>query len=140
MKTALLAAAFAAYLLSILAIGAEDTLYDRMGGAPVIAKIVDQLLDLSMTDPRTKRSFAKINLKRLRAKLNEQICMLAKGPCEYSGDGMKEVHAGLDITDAEFDGLVEHTITAVDASGVGLREKNELLKMLAPMKRDVVTK
>ncbi len=119
---------------------ADDSLYDRMGGAPVVAQVVDQLLDLSMADPRTKRSFQKINLKRLREKLNEQICALSNGPCQYTGDGMKEVHAGLDITDAEFNGQVENLITALDANGVGLREKNELLKRLAPMKRDVISK
>jgi hemoglobin len=119
---------------------ADASLFERMGGTPVVAKVVDQLLDLSMTDPRTKRSFQKINLKRLREKLNEQICTLSNGPCQYTGDSMKEVHAGLDITDAEFDGLVEHLIMALDAYGVGLREKNELLKLLAPMKRDVVTR
>lgn len=119
---------------------ADDSLFDRMGGAAVVAKVVDQLLDLSMADPRTKRSFQKINLKRLREKLNEQVCALSYGPCQYTGDSMKDVHAGLDITDAEFNGLVEHLITALDNNGVGLREKNELIKLLAPMKRDVITK
>lgn len=119
---------------------ADASLFERMGGTPVVAKVVDQLLDLSMTDPRTKRPFQKINLKRLREKLNELICTLSNGPCQYNGDNMKDVHAGLDITDAEFDGLVEHMIMALDANGVGLREKNELLKLLAPMKRDVVTR
>lgn len=140
MRKTLLAVALAACLLQISAVRAEETLYDRMGGAHVIAKVVDELLDLSMQDPRTKRSFAKINLKRLREKLNEQICNLARGPCQYTGDDMKQVHAGLDINEAEFYGLVEHTRTALDDNGIGDREKNELLKMLAPMKRDVVTK
>lgn len=119
---------------------ADDSLFDRMGGATVVAKVVDELLDLSISDPRTKRSFQKINLRRLREKLNEQVCALSNGPCQYTGDSMKEVHAGLDITDAEFNGLVEHMITALDDNGVGLREKNELIKLLAPMKRDVITK
>ena len=119
---------------------ADDSLFDRMGGTAVVAKVVDQLLDLSMADPRTRRSFQKINLKRLREKLNEQLCALSNGPCQYTGDSMKDVHAGLDITDAEFNGLVEHLITALDDNGVGLREKNELIKLLAPMKRDVITK
>ena len=119
---------------------ADGSLFDRMGGAPILAKVVDQSLDLSMNDPRTKRSFQKINLKRLREKLNEQICALSNGPCQYSGDSMKDVHGGLDITDAEFNGMVEHLTTALNANGVRLREKNELLKLLAPMKRDVVTK
>ena len=127
-------------MMSATVADAYGSLFDRMGGAPIVAKVVDQLLDLSMNDARTKRSFQKINLKRLREKLNEQICALSNGPCQYSGDSMKDVHGGLDITDAEFNGLVEHLTTALNANGVGLRETNELLKLLAPMKRDVVTK
>jgi hemoglobin len=140
MKKAFLAFLIGAATTTAPAAFADASLFDRMGGAPVVARVVDQMLDLSMADPRTKRSFQKINLKRLREKLNEQICALSNGPCQYIGDSMKEVHAGLDITDAEFNGHVEHLITALDANGVGLREKNELLKLLAPMKRDVITK
>ena len=119
---------------------AEENLYDRMGGAPVVARVVDELLQLNRMDPRTKRSFQKINVKRTREMLNEQFCDITGGPCKYTGDNMKAVHGGLDITDAEFNGLVENLVTALDANGVGLREKNELLKLLAPMKRDIVTK
>jgi len=119
---------------------AEENLYDRMGGAPVVARVVDELMRLNRVDPRTKRSFQKISVKRFREKLNEQLCAIASGPCQYIGDDMKVVHGGLDITDAEFNGVVENLVTALDANGVGLREKNELLKLLAPMKRDIVTK
>jgi hemoglobin len=119
---------------------AEQSLYVRLGGAPVVSRVVDEMMQLNRADPRTKRSFQKINLKRLQEKLNEQICAITDGPCKYAGDDMKAVHGGLDITDAEFNGLVEHLVTALDRSDVGLREKNELLRLLAPMKRDIVTK
>ena len=119
---------------------AEESLYDRMGGAPVVARVIDELIQLNRADQRTKRSFQKINVKRTKEKLHEQFCAVAGGPCKYTGDDMKVVHGGLDITDAEFNGLVENLVTTLDANGVGLREKNELLKLLAPMKRDIVTK
>ncbi len=142
MRKLFLAAVFSVCPLVLLAADghADESLYFRMGGAPVVARVVDQLLELSTTDPRTSRSFEKVNMKRLREKLNEQICALGKGPCEYTGDSMKDVHAGLDITEAEFYGLVEHLRVALDGNGVRQREKNELLEVLAPMKRDTVTK
>ena len=142
MRKLFLAAVFSVCPLELLAADghAGESLYFRMGGAPVVARVVDQLLELSTTDPRTSRSFEKVNMKRLREKLNEQICALGKGPCEYTGDSMKDVHAGLDITEAEFYGLVEHLRVALDGNGVRQREKNELLEVLAPMKRDTVTK
>ncbi|HKQ24573.1 MAG TPA: group 1 truncated hemoglobin [Burkholderiales bacterium] len=131
---------FVAATTSAPSVVAAESLYDRMGGAPVVARVIDELIQRNRVDPRTKRSFQKINVKRTQEMLNEQFCAIAGGPCKYMGDDMKVVHAGLDITDAEFNGLVENLIAALDANGVGLREKNELLKLLAPMKRDIVTK
>ena len=131
---------FVAATTLVPSVVAEESLYDRMGGAPVVARVVDELMRLNRENPRTKRSFQKISVKRFREKLNEQLCAIAGGPCQYLGDDMKAVHGGLDITDAEFNGVVENLVTALDANGIGLREKNELLKLLAPMKRDIVTK
>ena len=91
-------------------------------------------------DPRTKRSFEKVDLKRLKEKVEEQICALTGGPCQYTGDDMKKSHAGLDITEAEFYGFVEELIEMLDRYKIGLREKNQLLALLAPMKRDIVTR
>lgn len=142
LKKLFLAAVFSVFPAVLLAADyhSDDSLYARMGGATVIARVVDQFLELSRTDPRTSRSFKKVNMKRLREKLNEKFCALAQGPCEYTGDSMKDVHAGLDITEAEFNAGVEHLRTVLDGNRVGQREKNELLKLLAPIKRDTVTK
>ena len=78
---------------------AEENLYDRMGGAPVVARVVDELMRLNRVDPRTKRSFQKISVKRFREKLNEQLCANAGGPCQYIGDDMKVVQSRLEIAD-----------------------------------------
>ena len=51
---------------------------------------------------------------------------------------MREVHAGHHIGEAEFYGLVDQLQHALRHHGVRLRERNELLALLAPMKRDVV--
>ena len=79
-----------------------DTLYERLGGEKGVAQFVDQTIDLTVADPLTKRSFDKIDLKKLKQKIAEQICALTEGPCKYSGDPMKVVHQGLDISEAEF--------------------------------------
>ena len=126
--------------LSAQATAAEITLYERLGGEPVIVKFVDETIDLTTNDPKTKRSFDKVNLVNLKKKIVEHICELSHGPCKYSGDPMKLVHKGLDIPESEFYGMVEHLRTALNHSGVSEGAKNELLKILAPMKRDIVTK
>lgn len=119
---------------------ADSSLYDRLGGGEAVGRVVDTLVDVVRDDPVTARLFVKVNHKRLKRKIAEQICALAGGPVPFDGDDMKSTHAGLGITEADFYRLVEHLVAILDRSGVGTREKNELLALLAPMKRDVVTK
>jgi hemoglobin len=51
---------------------------------------------------------------------------------------MRQVHANHHITSGEFYGVVEVLRSAMRDHGVGMRERNELLALLAPMKRDIV--
>jgi hemoglobin len=115
-----------------------DTLYERIGGQPALQAITAQLIDVASIDPVTKRSFHKVSLPRVKEKLAEQFCVLAGGPCTYTGDDMRLVHRGLQITEREFYGLVDQLRSILDARGIGTREKNELLALLAPMKPQVV--
>ncbi|WP_460534611.1 group I truncated hemoglobin [Chitinimonas naiadis] len=117
-----------------------DTLFDRLGGVQGVNAIAAETLDRSASDPATQRSFDKVNMKRLKQLLGEQLCQLTGGPCKYSGDTMKQSHAGLGITESEFYGMVGHLREILDTRGVTQADKNALLTLLAPMKRDVVDK
>lgn len=118
---------------------AQPTLYARLGGEPVVTKVVNETIDRAANDPRTGRSFKDVKLSRVKEKIVEQICNLAGGGCAYTGDPMDKVHKGLKNTAAEMDITVQFLRDALDHNGVGQREKNELLQLLAPMKRDIVT-
>jgi hemoglobin len=117
---------------------ADDSLFERIGGMPVLKKVTARLVDVSSTEAVTKRSFHKVNLDRVKEKLAEQFCVLAGGPCTYTGDDMRLVHQGLNISEREFYGLVDQLRVVLDSEGVASREKNELLALLAPMKPQVV--
>ena len=118
----------------------ETSLYQRLGGEGTMTVVVSEAIDSVRENPRINQSFDKVNIKRLKQKIVEQICFLTGGGCVYDNDDMKTVHAGLNITEREFYGLVEALVRALDGHSVGLREKNELLAVLAPMKKDVVTR
>lgn len=125
---------------SAVADQAAGSLYARLGGETVVTKVVGETIDRCAVSPQTRRSFDKVNLKNLKKKLVEQICFLSGGGCEYTGDDMKLVHKGLDITESEFYGLVDILRDSLNNAGVAEGPKNELLRLLAPMKRDIVTK
>jgi len=118
---------------------AEATLYERIGGERLSA-IASDLVDSSSSDPRTSRSWHKVSLNRVKGVLTVYLCSVTGGPCAYEGDTMKDVHAGLDITEAEMFTMVQSLRDIMISRDVPLRERNELLAVLAPAKRDVVTK
>ncbi len=117
----------------------SPTLWTRLGGEPVMKRVVGETIDQSSSDPRTSRSFKDVKLQNVKDKIVEQICSLTGGGCKYTGDPMDKVHKGLKNTEAEMNLLVQWLREALDRNGVGTREKNELLLILAPMKRDIVT-
>jgi len=125
-------------ILSVSEGSPAPSLYARMGGAPVVRAVVSETIDRVVADPRLNAPFEGSNLRRIKRLLAEQICDLAGGGCHYSGDSMREVHANHHITEAQFDGLVDILRQSMQQHHVHLRERNELLALLAPMKRDIV--
>src|SRR5690349_4753358 len=114
------------------------SLYARLGGTASVTAFVGETIDRVAANPEMNRSFDKVNLQHVKDVLIEQICALTGGGCVYTGDTMRDVHAGHHITNAEFFGLVEVLRESMRAHDVPLTARNQLLEVLAPMKRDVV--
>ena len=114
------------------------SLYDRLGGKPAITAVVDDFVANVAADNRINGFFARTNIPRLKAQLVDQICAGSGGPCTYTGRDMRSAHAGMGVTDAHFNALVEDLVKSLDKFKVPEREKNELLGLLGPMKSDIV--
>jgi hemoglobin len=118
----------------------DDRLYRAFHGKDGIGRIVDDLVDREVADPRTADIFKGQDLVRLRRTLKEQFCYLLAGPCDYTGRDMKTAHKDMGLQDADFNALVENLQLAMDQEHVGFRAQNRLLAKLAPMHRDIVTR
>jgi hemoglobin len=99
---------------------------------------VDEFVDNVATSPRTKRSFEGVKLKALKESIVAHLCKLTGGACVYEGETMLNSHRDAKISEAEFDAFVDIFRTTLNKY-LPTTEKNELLKILAPMKRDIVT-
>jgi hemoglobin len=117
---------------------AGPSLYDRLGGKPAITAVVDDFVANVAADPRINGRFANTNIPRLKGLLVDQICEATGGPCTYTGRDMKTTHRGMNITDAEFNALVEDLVKSLDKFKVPAKEREELLGALAGMKPDIV--
>jgi len=114
------------------------SLYDRLGGKPAITAVVDDFIGNVAADKRINDKFAKTDIPHLKMELVDQICAATGGPCKYTGRDMRDVHSGMNVTDAQFDALVGDLKASLDKFKVGDREQGELLGALGKMRGDIV--
>jgi hemoglobin len=114
-------------------------LLEAFHGRNGIGRIV---ADLTRAIPYSRIAdvFRATDMKRLEQMLNEQLCYILNGGCDYTGRDMMTTHEDHGVTQAEFGALVELLQDAMDAEHVLPSAQNRLLAKLAPMKRDVVVR
>jgi hemoglobin len=116
----------------------EQSLYDALGQYEGITKITHQLILVIAKDERVKHRYKGVNIQRFKKGLSDYICVVTEGPCEYTGDTMKMVHAGHNYTNTEFNAIVDDLILAMEQCGIPVTTQNRLLAQLAPTYKDVV--
>lgn len=123
--------------------GKEKSLYQRLGGYDAIAAVVDDFIGRLVTDQRFAKFFVGLSTdskKRVRQHVLDQFCAAAGGPCVYTGRDMKTAHAGLGITEADWDAAAKHLVESLDKFKVPQKEKDELLAFVTSVKKDIVEK
>lgn len=123
----------------------QKSLYDRLGGKAAIVAVVDDFVANCAADVRIDAFFKataadKNRLAAFKNKLVDQICEAAGGPCKYTGNDMKTAHAGMGISNADFNALVEDLTKSLDKFKVGKAEQDQLLGVLGPMRPLIVEK
>jgi hemoglobin len=121
----------------------EKVLYDRIGGSKVMGEIVDEWMRLNLADPRIAPYFSKTiakpdRLQKVRKNLNDQICELADGPCQYKGADLKKMHEGMHLGEDQFVPFAENLFRSMQKAGVAEREKNELLGRLGILRAEMM--
>ena len=135
----LIGALIATSLLALTSVAqAEATLYEQIGGEPVLRKTVEEFMIIMEKDDRINFSFGNTDTAKFKQLLFEQLCNITGGPCAYTGRTMKESHEKLDINNTMFNALAEDVYLAFDRAGVPYRLQNKVMAIFAPMQRDIV--
>ena len=117
----------------------DDALFRALGGQAGIDRIVDDFVPRLAADPHMGEFFKSARREHLEQMLSQKFCMVAGGPCVYTGKTMAEAHRDMDISRADFNALVQVLQAAMDAQGVPFATQNQLLARLAPLHRDIVS-
>ena len=116
----------------------DAALYNDLGGMPGIQRVIGDMIDRSVVDPRIAWSFDNTNHDRLKRLISQQVCNLSGGPCARRERGMGPAHRHLGLRESHFNAVVEHLQDSMDAAGTPFRAQLRLLRLLAPMKREIV--
>lgn len=122
----------------------SPSLYVRLGKEPAIIQVVDDFVANVVADDdikeKHKKHFREGDVAGLKKKLVEQLGEATGGPQKYTGKNMKDAHKGLEITNKDFDALAGDLVKALDKNKVAKEDKDEIVKMLETMRKDVVEK
>jgi hemoglobin len=130
----------------------QPSLYDRLGGVNAISAVVDEFIGRVAVNPDMIRTFAPLleevgrlgadspRLNSLRNNLIDQIGEASGGPQKYVGKDMVTAHAGMNITEVEFNSLAGDLSGALDKFNVPEMEKNQLMGVIGSLKPDIVGK
>lgn len=118
-------------------------LYKRLGGYDAVAAVTDDFIARLAGDPQFKGFFSghsTDSLKKLRQNVVDELCSVTGGPCAYVGRDMKTSHAGLGITEKDWDTSVRHFVATLDKFNVPAKERDEVLALVGSLKNDIVEK
>jgi len=121
----------------------NKSLYERLGGYNAVAAVVEDWVSRLVADKQFERFFvghSADSKKRIRQHIVDQFCAAAGGPCVYTGRTMRDSHAGLGITEADWDAAAKHLVATLDKFKVGEQEKKDLLAFVVSLKGDIVDK
>ena len=119
------------------------TLYERLGGYDMIAKIVDDFGPKLGKDPKIAPLLAGVSAEhrmRNRQLIVEQICEATGGPCFYIGRTMLSSHQGLGITEDHFKQAGALMLETLDKFKIAEPERSELMGIIGKLQPDIVEK
>lgn len=132
--------------LLVIAVQAQDpakpkSLYERIGGYDMIAKIVDDFGPKLGKDPKIAPLLAGVSLdhrKRNRQLIVDQLCEATGGPCFYIGRTMQSTHRGLGITDDHWKQSGVLMMETLDKFKIAEPERSEFLALIEKLRPDIV--
>lgn len=123
---------------------AQQSLYERLGGLMPISVVVNDFLDAVVPDPVLNQNPAidaareRVPTPYLKYQVTAMVCQATGGPCQYQGRNMKEAHAHLNITEAEWQRMLTLFKGVLERHQVPARETQELIDIVESTKADIV--
>ncbi len=117
----------------------SNTLYQRLGGADGLARIVDDVVAAHLANPIVKTRFEHVqDLGRLKKMALEFFSAGAGGPVAYTGKDMVSAHRGMNISEQEYLAVMDDIVGALDKNRVAEDARKDVVAILYALKGDII--
>jgi hemoglobin len=119
-------------------------LWTRLGGEPAVKAVVHDFVLKAAGDSKVnffrdgKYKLDEAGVAHLEELLVQLVSAVSGGPLKYTGRDMKSSHAGMGITDEEFNAIAADLIAVLQSYKVPEKETNELVGLIATTRKDIV--
>lgn len=120
-----------------------STLYEQLGAAAGIAKIVDGIVEAHLNNPTIKARFLPYLDKPDKvAEIKKNNCDFlgagSGGPETYTGRSMLETHRGMNISEAEYMAVMDDIMSVLEKNGIEESARKEVLAITFGLKGEII--
>lgn len=114
-------------------------LYQRLGGADGISRLVDDVIAAHLDNPLVKTRFENIeDLEHTKRMAREFFCAGSGGPETYSGKDMLAAHRGMNISEQEYLAVTDDIVGAMNKNKLDDATKNDVIAILYSLKDSII--
>ena len=115
------------------------TLYQRLGSAEGIARLVDDVIDAHLANPLIKTRYEQIkDMAHVKQLSREFLTTGSGGPQTYTGKGMLAAHKGMNVSEQEFLAVVDDILGALNKNRIDEDSKKDVLAILYSLKEQII--
>lgn len=118
----------------------QQTIFQRYGGLERVSELVIGFYDRVLASERLAPFFRGCDMRRLIEHQAKYISAVMGGPASYKEAQLREVHAHLAISGADFDEMLAHLRAAMQEKGYAEEDAEAVLRRLASLRRVIVSR
>jgi len=121
----------------------SKSLFERLGSAPGISKLVDDIVVAHVENPVIGARFRPILEEPERlAVIKKHTCaflaMGSGGPADYQGRSMRDAHRGMNIQEAEYMAAVDDILGVLKKHGIDDGTQKDVLAIAYSLKGEIL--
>lgn len=117
----------------------NESLYQRLGSAGGISRIVDDIVAAHLANPVVRTRFEHVkDLAHLKKMACEFFAAGGGGPQPYTGKDMRAAHQGMNISEQEYLTVMDDVVSALEKNDIDDATRNDVIAIMYAIKGEII--